>query len=96
MEFVEWPMLATYTGALAMVLLITQLTKELVWVKKIPTQIWSYILSLAILYPAYYFTGQLTSSNAALIVFNGMIIALAANGGFEALNRVVSFFSKKE
>lgn len=95
MEFVEWSVLATCAGALAMVLLITQLTKDLIWVKKIPTQIWSYVIALAILYPAYYFTGQLTLSNGALILFNGMIIALAANGGFEAINRVISSVSKK-
>lgn len=95
MELVEWSALATGAGALTMVLLITQLTKDLAWVKKIPTQIWSYAITLAILYPAYYFTEQLTWSNAVLILFNGMIIALAANGGFEAINRVISSVSKK-
>ena len=79
-----------------MVLLITQLTKNLTFVKKIPTQIWSYIIALAILYPAYFFTGQLTVSNAVLILFNGMIIALAANGGFEAINKAFSSIVKKE
>lgn len=94
MEFVEWSMLATSAGALTMVLIITQLTKNLWIIKKIPTQIWSYIIALLILYPAYLFTGQLNASNAVLILFNGMIIALAANGGFEALNRVASSVSK--
>ena len=79
-----------------MVLLITQLTKNLAFVKKIPTQIWSYIIALAILYPAYFFTGQLTVSNAVLILFNGMIIALATNGGFEAINKIFSSIVKKD
>ncbi len=96
MEFVEWSMLATYAGALTMVLLITQLTKNLSVIKKIPTQIWSYILTLAILYPAYYFTDQLSLSNAVLILFNGIIIALAANGGFDAANRILTAIVKKE
>jgi len=96
MEFVEWSMLATFAGALMMVLLITQLTKNLSLIKKLPTQIWSYVISLAILYPAYFFTGQLTISNAVLILFNGMIVALAANGGFDAINKVLSSVVKKE
>lgn len=85
MEFVEWAGLTTYAGALAMVIVLTQITKSLNCIKKIPTQIWSYILSLSVLYLAYFFTGQLNLSNAVLILFNGMIVALAANGGFAAL-----------
>lgn len=96
MEFITWTDLATYTGALAMVLIITQLTKEIKLIKSIPTQLWSYIVSLMILYPAYYFTGQLTASNAVLLLFHGAIVALAANGGFEVLAKAVpKIFSKK-
>lgn len=87
MEFIEWTELATYTGALVVVLIITQLTKELKFIKTIPTQVWSYLIALAILYPAHYFTGQLTASNAVLILFNSAIVALSANGGFDALTR---------
>ena len=96
MEFIEWSELATYTGALVMVLIITQLTKELTIVKSIPTQIWSYFIALAILYPAYYFTGQLTASNAVLILFNSVIVALSANGGFDALTRAFPNLLNKE
>lgn len=88
MEFIEWTELATCTGALVMVLIITQLTKELKFIKSVPTQIWSYLITLAVLYPAYYFTGQLTASNAVLILFNSVIVALSANGGFDALTKV--------
>lgn len=87
MEFVSWSMLGTYAGALAMVITITQFTKEIKVIKKIPTQIWSYIISLSVLYPAYFFSGTLNISNAVLILFNGVIVALAANGGFEALEK---------
>ena len=34
MEFIEWNELATYTGALVMVLIITQLTKDFNFIKK--------------------------------------------------------------
>lgn len=94
MEFVSWSILGTYAGALAMVITVTQFTKEIKIIKKIPTQIWSYMISLAVLYPAYFFCGNLDISNAVLILFNGIIVALAANGGFDALsNAFPSLFS---
>lgn len=88
MEFVTWEMLATYAGALAMVLIVTQFTKNLSFIAKIPTQVWSYIVALLVLYPANYFIGALTIETAVLILFNGIIVALAANGGFEALSKM--------
>lgn len=85
-EFTTWANLATYGGSLAMVLILTQLTKEIA--KKIPTQLWSYILSFAILLAATYFTGALTVESGALLVFNAAIVSLAANGGYEAVKRI--------
>ena len=87
-EFVNWTTLATYGGALAMVLILTQLTKGIGFIKAIPTQLWSYILTLLVLYPALYFTGQLDANMAVLTLFNGAIISLSANGGFEAIKRI--------
>lgn len=88
MEFVTWEMLATHAGALAMVLIVTQFTKNLSFIAKIPTQVWFYIVALLVLYPANYFIGALTIETAVLILFNGIIVALAANGGFEALSQM--------
>ena len=90
MEFVSWTMLATFAGSLSMVLLITQLTKEIGFIKRIPTQIWSYMITVAILFPAYFFTNQLTLETAILIPFNAVMVALAANGGFDALEKIFS------
>lgn len=96
MEFTTWPILATYAGALGMVLVITQLTKSIGFIKKIPTQLWSYVIALIILYLAHYFTGQLDWSNAVLILFNAAIVALASNGGFEAMNRIYRTVTKTD
>lgn len=85
-EFTTWANLATYGGALAMVLVATQLTKD--FTKRIPTQLWSYILALVILLAATYFTGALTVESGALLPFNAAVVSLAANGGFEAVKRI--------
>lgn len=74
-----------------MVLAITQLTKGISFIDRLPTQLWSFFVALAVLLPAYYFTcGGLTLSRAGLAFFNAVVTALAANGGFEAVHRIFS------
>lgn len=87
-EFVNWATLATYGGALAMVLLLTQFTKDLVFVKNVPTQIWSFVLSFIVLLMAVSFTEGLTIDLFAQTILNAVIISVAANGSFEALQRL--------
>lgn len=87
MEFTTWAVLATQAGALLMVCVITQLTKGLGAINKIPTQIWSWVIAIAVLYPAYYFTGQLDLGNAFLVPLNAAIVSLSANGGIEIVKR---------
>lgn len=87
-EFVTWSTLATYGGCLAMVLILVQLTKEIPGVKQIPTQLWSWFLAVLILLAAQYFAGTLTAETAVLSLFNAAIVSLAANGGFEAIQRI--------
>lgn len=88
MEFVTWTGLATHAGALSMVALIVQFTKGIRLIDKLPTQLWSYIVSLVVLYAANFFTGQLTADNAVLIIFNAAIVALASNGSYDAIKRI--------
>ena len=87
MEFVSWDLLGTYAGAMAMVGVITQLTKNITFINKIPTQLWSYLVSLVVMYSANFFLGTLTLSNAVLILFNSVVVSLGANGGYEGIMR---------
>ena len=65
------------------------------FIKKIPTNLWSFIIALAVLFPAKYFTGGLTLSEAALIPFNCVIIAFASSGGFDTLHKAFPAIFKK-
>ena len=89
MSFFDWSYLGTFAGALAAVVLITELVKELPGLKKVPTQFVSWILAFVILILAQLFTGTLSAQNAVLSVLNGAMVSLAANGGYAALKRVV-------
>ncbi len=94
MTFLSWETLTTYTGSLAMVMIITELTKNIRGIRRLPTQLWSYFLALLVLYPAAYFTGMLSRAQAVLLLFHGAILALAANGGYAAVERIWGTLSK--
>lgn len=46
MELFDWSLLGTNAGAAMAVAVLTQITKEIPGIVKIPTQLWSYILAL--------------------------------------------------
>jgi O-antigen ligase len=87
-EFINWATLGTYGGALAMVMVLTQFTKDLPFTKKIPTQIWSYILAFVVLFCAMAFTNGLTLNTFVQTLFNAVIVSIASNGGFSAIRKV--------
>lgn len=88
-EFVNWATLCTYGGALAMVVVLTQFTKDLSFTKKIPTRFLSYGFALMVLLVAHAFTGGLSINVIAQALFNAVIVSIAANGGFEAVNNIL-------
>lgn len=89
MEFFDWAMLGTFAGATAAVAILTELTKNIPYIKKLPTQIWSYILSLVVMFFAQVFTGGFDVSKIVLVIINAAMVALASNGGYEALKRIL-------
>lgn len=88
MEFFGWSMLATYSGATFGVAILTQITKDIPFIKKLPTQVWSYILSLFVLICAQAFTEGLSADGIGLAVINAAMVSLASNGGYDAVERL--------
>ena len=87
-EFITWTTLGTYGGALVMVCLLTQFTKELPFTKRVPTQLWSYILALAVLMCANAFTTGLSLDIFFQTLFNAVVVSIAANGGFSVVRKI--------
>ena len=85
-DFFTWAIRATYAGATLATTLVTQLLKGIGFIDRIPTRIFSYIVALIILLMATFFTGALTWDAAALCVVNAVVVSLAANGAFDAVN----------
>ena len=88
MELFNWNMLGSYAGAAFAVAVLTQITKGIPLVKRIPTQLWSYALALVTLLAAAVFGPGLTPQGAVLALVNAALVSLSSNGGYEALNRV--------
>jgi hypothetical protein len=95
-EYFTWEILLTQAGAVAAVLLFTQLFKGVGAIQRIPTRLFSYAVALLVLLAALFFTGQLSPETAALALINSAVISVAANGGFELLKQGVSSSKAKD
>ena len=93
MEYLDWNMLGSFAGAAFAVGMITQITKNIPGIKNMSTQLWSYILSLAVLLLAQAFTDGLTLSGAVVSLFNAAMVSLSANGGYQALLKMKNSFT---
>lgn len=85
-EFFTWAMLATYAGATVATGAVTQFLKGVF--AKLPTQILSYLIALVVLLAATFFTEALTLESGILCAVNAVVVSLASNGAYEAIQRV--------
>lgn len=89
-EFFSWEMLGNFAGAVTATAVVTQAVKGIF--QKIPTQLVSYLIAVVLLGLATA-AGSVAAGSAAdwtvwtLVPLNAVLVSLAANGGFEALQR---------
>ena len=85
-HFFTWGDLVTYGGAVMAVLIITEFTKDLPGIRKIPTRIWAYLVALVLLVPAVVFTADtIRAEDVLLCLVNGVLVAMAAVGSFHSV-----------
>ena len=83
-EFVTWEALGGYAGAVMMVTLITQFLKGTP-LGKWSRQLEAYVIAVVLLIGAEIFGGQpVTVQGVTLCLLNAVIVALAANGMYDA------------
>ena len=88
MEFFDWSLLGSHAGAVLAVAVLTQITKGIPGIVKLPTQLWSYVLALVTLLLALAFGPGFSVPGAVLALFNAALVSLAANGGYAAVERL--------
>ena len=85
-HFFTWGDLVTYGGAVMAVLIITEFTKDLPGIRKIPTRIWAYLVALVLRVPAAVFTADtIRAEDVLLCLVNGVLVAMAAVGSFHSV-----------
>ena len=85
-SFFTWADLATYGGAVMAVLIITEFTKELPGIRRLPTRLWAYLVSLALLVTAAVFTGDtIYAEDILLCLVNSVVVAMAAVGSYHSV-----------
>ena len=88
-DFVTWDIIGTYAGAVMVVGLITQLLKYFPIVEKIPTQLLSYLLSFVILTASQLALNTFNLTSLGLNMINAVIVSLASNGAYTAMNNII-------
>ncbi len=84
-EFFTWAALGTYAGATLATAIFTEFFKGAGFIKQIPTRLFAYFVALVVLVMANAITGTLTFETGSLAAINAVVVALAANGGYDAV-----------
>lgn len=84
-ELFTWSMLGTYAGSVLVTSLITQMLKNIGFLKNMRTRLLSYIIALIILIAATIFAGTPDVKSIALCFINAFVVGFAANGGYDAV-----------
>ena len=82
-SFFTWADLASYAGATMAVLIITQFTKELPGIVKIPTRLWAYVIILIL--GTVFTVSPISAQDILLCIINAVLVATAAIGGYHSL-----------
>jgi len=87
-ELFNWAMLGTYAGTVVFTSIVTQMLKNIGFLKNIRTRLLSYAIALIILICATIFADTTSVESIALCFINAFVVAFAANGGYDAISSI--------
>ena len=79
-SFLTWEVLLTFSGLVGAVYMAVEFTKEIKFIKKIPTKYWSWIIALLLLVVTNLVIGKFTYKDIVLYMLNAIVISLSSNG----------------
>ena len=79
-NFLTWEVLTTYSSFVAIVFMVVEFTKELKFIKKIPTKYWSFIISSILLTSTNLAMGTFVPKDILLYLLTSVSISLGSNG----------------
>lgn len=78
--FLTWDVLITFSGLVGAVYMITEFTKDLKLINKIPTKYWSFLISFFLLVVTNLVIGKFEPKELVLCAINAIVVSLSANG----------------
>lgn len=87
-QFLTWDVLKTYASFVSIVFMVVEFTKELKFVKKIPTKYWSFFISFILLVITNIVMNSFSFIDIFLYLLTSISISLGSNGlsNFNAKN----------
>ena len=79
-NFMTWETLLTYTTFVSTIFMVVEFTKELPFIKKIPTTYWSFLISLGLLIIVNVVMKNFKWEDIVLYALSSMAISLGSNG----------------
>jgi hypothetical protein len=79
-DFLTWDVLLTFTGLVTTTYMVTEFTKEIPFVNKIPTKYWSYFIALILLVSVNLVYDSFRYEDIILYLLNAIPVSLSANG----------------
>ena len=79
-NFLTWEVLETYTSFVATVYMVVEFTKEIKFIKKIPTRIWSFLVAFLLLIILNLVIKNFKLVDLVLYAITAISISLGSNG----------------
>ncbi len=78
--FLTWKVLLTFSGLVGAVYMVVEFTKEIKFIKKIPTKYWSFFIAAFLIMMTNAVTGTFNYKDIVLYFLNAIAISLSSNG----------------
>lgn len=85
-DFVTMNVFNSYAATVTITTIITQFLKQIPVINKCNPQLLAFIVAVVLLETAAVFSGGWEFETAVLSLINGVVVALASNGAYDAIN----------
>lgn len=79
-NFLSWDTLTTYASFVTIVFMVVEFTKELKYIKKIPTKYWSFFIAFILLTITNIVMGTFRAVDIVIYLLTAISISLGSNG----------------
>lgn len=79
-NFITWENMLNYTTFVAILYMVVEFTKDIPYIKKLPTRYWSCVLSTIMIVVTNVVTGSFEFKDIMLYILTSISISLGANG----------------